>query len=193
MSPPIAIAPAARSTLAAAADTLIPGASGMPRPSEVGIVEFLARMVAPADATFAYYPFATEGDLEVLVGQLGEDLADVDADERQRRLAALEQADEGFGLFWKLRELVYFGYYSRPAVTLALRALLPAARDYHGAPQPAGYAEVIEDWPADRYRDNRGRYTPTEQVRPLDREALARVLAAQRAADRGRALDERPS
>ncbi len=193
MSPPIALSPAVRSTLAAAADTLIPGTRGMPRPSEVGIVEFVARMVAPADATFAHYPFATRDDLEALVGQLGEDLANLDADERQRRLAALERADEGFGLFWKLRELVYFGYYSRPAVTLALRALLPAAGDYHGAPQPAGYAEVIEDWPADRYRENRGRYTPTEQVRPLDREALAGVLAAQRAADRGRALDERPS
>lgn len=193
MSTPIAIAPAARSSLAAAADTLIPGASGMPRPSEVGIVEFIARMTAPADATFAHYPFATQDDLDALVGQLGEDFADADTGERQRRLAALEQADEGFGLFWKLRELVYFGYYSRPAVTLALRALLPAAHDYHGAPQPAGYAEVIEDWPADRYRDNRGRYTPTEQVRPLDRKALARVLAAQRAADRGRPLDERAS
>jgi hypothetical protein len=66
-----------------------------------------------------------------------------------------------------LRDLVYFGYYSHPLVVRALNEQIPAARDYHQTPQPAGYMEGLEPWAQESLTKVKGTYLRTEDVVPL--------------------------
>ena len=89
---------------------------------------------------------------------------------RTEAIAALESAEDQ--LFAQLRSLVYYGYYSRPEVTIAIRKNLPAGRDYHGPPLPCGYLETTEPWDEETLsvagEGGGAIYIETDAVRPLD-------------------------
>ena len=131
--------------LNAVADTMVPGGAGYPAPSEVDIVDFVGRYLTPSGYRSKHYPFAAEDEFKAGLDRLGQDFVDADADGRRAALAALEQ-DEDDPLFGQLRAFVYYGYYARPEVTIAIRRNMPAARDYHGPPLPYGYLNCIEPW-----------------------------------------------
>lgn len=152
--------------LNAAADELIPPGDGFPAPSSVGIVEFVGRYVTPEGAAVKFYPLAAERDFKQHLDALGQDFARADSATKLDILRRLEREEPAF--FEQLRGLVYYGYYSRPQVVQAIRENLPAGRDYHGPPQPYGYLAVIEPWDATMFAFGRGRYTATEDVKPVD-------------------------
>lgn len=160
--------------LGAFADTLIPPGGGFPAPSEARIVEdFICRYVAAESAETVYPPAVTEGDLATLGAALGAGFAGAAAAQRTDTVAVLEA--ERPELFGRLRMLVYAGYYSRPPVRAAIASELEAGRDYRGAPLPYGYDDVIEDWDESLLSDVGG-YRATDEVGPVDRGALARLV-----------------
>lgn len=130
--------------LRAAADTIIPPADGWPTASETDIVTFVGRYVTPSGYQNKHFPFAEEDAFKAGVDRLGAAFVDGDVAARTAAIEALEKAEDP--LFEQLRALVYYGYYSRPEVTLAIRAHVPAGKDYHGPPLPYGYLEVTEPW-----------------------------------------------
>ena len=162
-------------TLAAFADTLIPGGQGFPPPSAIRIVEdFMTRYVAPDGTAPLYLPAVTMSDVSALVEAVGSGFAAAAASERAAAVASLEQAQPE--LFERLRALVYAGYYSRPETRTAIANTVEAGRDWRGAPQPYGYLDVIEPWD-ESLLSSRGSYIKTEDMRPIDPEALARLRA----------------
>ena len=70
----------------------------------------------------------------------------------------------------QLRALVYYGYYSRPVVTLAINKNLPAGRDYHGPPLPYGYLATLEPWDEELLAQahDQGSYLETDEVTRVD-------------------------
>lgn len=130
--------------LNAVADTLIPPGGGFPAPSEVDVVGFVGRYLAPSGTRAVHYPFAAEDEFKAAVDGLGQRFVDADEAGRTAEIAGLERDDETF--FGQLRSLVYYGYYSMTEVTLAIRRNVPAGRDYHGPPQPYGYLDTTEPW-----------------------------------------------
>lgn len=147
--------------LRTAADLIIPPGGGFPAPSEVRVVEdFMVKYIAPEEEEPKYFPMVGERqfkeDLDALSKAFGES---------HDNEAALQQVERENPVFFEsLRGLVYFGYYSRPEVILAMNSQLQAGRDYRRAPQPYGYLDVIEDWPDDTEWPTRGSYTSTEAV-----------------------------
>ncbi|TDD30006.1 gluconate 2-dehydrogenase subunit 3 family protein [Kribbella turkmenica] len=130
--------------LGAIADELIPAGDGFPAPSSVGVVEeFFTRYVTPADIVVNRFPYARETEFKAAVDALADDFLAANSAGRVNQLANLERDEPDF--FGQLRALTYGGYYSRPAVLVALRSL-PAGRDYHGAPLPRGYDQTTADW-----------------------------------------------
>jgi hypothetical protein len=168
-----------RAILRAASDEIIPPGEGFPAPSEVGVVEdFMPRYITPLGEEPRHFPFVAHEQFSTAVDALGQRFLDAGPEERVETLRAVERDDPIF--FGQLRDLVYYGYYSRAAVTDAIRAHLPAGGDYHGAPQPYGYAGVIEDWDLSRLPRGRGRYIPTDRVRSIAvRPAGAAAVGAQ--------------
>ena len=161
--------------LAAVADTLIPAGDGFPVPSELRIVEdFMTRYVAAGD-TALYLPGVSEADVAALAGRLAEGFASAAEPERTAAVTELESAEPE--LFGRLRALVYAGYYSRPGVRAAIAAQLTAGHDFRGAPQPYGYADVIEEWDMDLIK-REGSYIATEDVVRVDAVKLAALVAA---------------
>jgi hypothetical protein len=156
--------------LNAVADTMIPPADGWPSPSEVDIVTFAGRYITPAGYKNKHYPFATEDEFKAGLDRLGADFVNGSQQARTEAIAALESAEDP--LFEQLRALVFYGYYSRPEVTMAIRKNLPAGRDYHGPPLPYGYLETTEPWDEETLsaagEGNGGTYLETDAVRPLD-------------------------
>lgn len=161
----------------AIADEIIPPASGWPAPSEVHIVGFFARYVTPRGKPAKYYPFATEDQFKRDLETLGEAFLD---EPRERKVARLKQLeDSGSEFFEQLRGLTYYGYYAQPEIVAAIRENIPAARDYHGPPQPYGYLEVTEPWDDTPFPHGRGMFVPTEQVRRVEiPESLKRLFAS---------------
>jgi hypothetical protein len=150
--------------LKAASDEIIPPGAGFPAPSAVGVVEdFMPRYITPRGEEPQHFPFVAEAEFKSAVDALGQGFVDAGSDRRVEMLRAVERDNSTF--FVHLRDLVYYGYYSRPAVTEAIRANLEAGRDYHGAPQPYGYAETMEDWDVSMLPRGRGRYIPTAEVK----------------------------
>ena len=150
--------------LKAASDEIIPPGDGFPAPSTVGVVEdFIPRYITPRDEEPQHYPFVAEADFKASVDALGQRFLDSHSAKRVEMLRATERDDPSF--FLELKSLVYYGYYSRPVVTEAIRHNLEAGRDYRGAPQPYGYAQCIEDWDMSKLPRGRGRYIPTGEVR----------------------------
>ena len=155
--------------LNAVADTMIPAGGGFPAPSEVEVVNFCARYVTPADHELKYFPLAAEETFKRRLADLGQEFVDGSASARAERIRSLEEGDEGEQeLFTQLRALVYYGYYSSPVVTEAIRRNLPAAHDYHGPPQPYGYVGKVEPWPEGAFDDPEGSYIETEDIVLID-------------------------
>jgi gluconate 2-dehydrogenase subunit 3-like protein len=151
-------------TLEAAADELIPGGDGFPAPSEVNIVNYIARYVTPRGKDNTQFPNAHEDDFKAKVdGLLGQAFVDADASSRVATLKRIEVEQAEF--FEQLRNLVYYGYYSRREVVRAINRNLPAGRDYHASPQPYGYWEVIEPWDESLLTDVVGDYIRTEDAK----------------------------
>lgn len=164
-SPPVRFTALQRAVLDTAADLIIPPGRGFPAPSEVEIVEFVARYVTPASEEVKYFPLAAEHTFKDQLNRLGQAFLDAVPSRQIAALTALEQGEEGDATFFEqLRALVYYGYYARAEVTAAIRRNLPAGRDYHGPPQPYGYDDSIERWP-DREFPKRGTFIATEDVR----------------------------
>src|ERR1700712_5524625 len=108
----------------AAADTIIPPHPDWPRASELDLVAFVGRYVTPSGFRNKHFPFATEDRFKAGLDRLGQAFVDAGAPARTAAIAALENAEDP--LFEQLRALVYYGYYSRPAVTRAIQCNLPA-------------------------------------------------------------------
>jgi hypothetical protein len=150
--------------LKAASDEIIPPGHGFPAPSTVGVVEdFIPRYITPRGEVPAHFPFVAEAEFKASVDALGQRFLDSPSARRVEMLRATEHDDPTF--FVELKTLVYYGYYSRPVVTDAIRHNLEAGRDYRGAPQPYGYARCIEDWDLTKLPRGRGRYVPTADVK----------------------------
>lgn len=154
--------------LLAAADTLIPPSPGWPAPSEVGIVTFIGRYVTPSGYRNKHFPFAEEDAFKAGLDRLGAAFVAADEQERIDVIAKLEKDEDP--LFEQLRALVYYGYYSRPEVVIAIRKNLPAGKDYHGPPLPYGYLETLEPWDEETLAaaGGPGTYTETDAVTRVD-------------------------
>jgi hypothetical protein len=156
--------------LNAVADTLIPAAPGWPLPSEVDVAGFAGRYVTPSGYRNKHYPFATEDEFKAGLDQLGKGFAEGTEQSRTEAIAALESAEDP--LFEQLRALVYYGYYSRPEVTIAVRKNIPAGADFHGPPLPYGYLETTEPWDEETLsvagESANAIYVETDDVRPVD-------------------------
>lgn len=166
--------------LAAVADTLIPASDGWPAPSEVDIVTFIGRYVTPTGYRNKHFPFAVEDEFVAGLDRLGADFLAADTAGRVAAIAALEKSEDP--LFEQLRSLVYYGYYSRPEITIALRRNLPAGRDYHGPPLPYGYLDTTEDWDEQTLASAGGTTTfvATEDVRRVDLSGIEWLNAPQK-------------
>lgn len=153
-----------------AADLLIPPGGGFPAPSEVEILDFIARYVTPASREVKYFPLAAEYAFKDRLNALGQEFLDVLPSERNAKLKSLQESEneDEAAFFEQLRSLVYYGYYARPEVVAAIRKTLPAGRDYHGPPLPYGYDSVIEPWPEGILNYERGSYIATEAVTRID-------------------------
>jgi len=163
--------------LRAASDEIIPPGDGFPAPSEVGVVEdFMPRYITPAGEEPTHFPFVAEDRYKAAAETLGQEFVDAGSDRRVEILARVERDQPEF--FDQLRSLVYYGYYSRPAVTEAIRVNLEAGHDYRGAPQPYGYVGTIEDWDLTALPRGRGRYIPTTQVKRVQVQPASETLVA---------------
>ena len=152
----------------AVADTLVPPGNGFPAPSEVDVVGFFGRYLAPSGTKAVHYPFAEEDAFKAKLDELGEAFVNADEAARTDAIGRLEREDEEF--FGQLRSLTYYGYYSMTEVTLAIRKNIPAGKDYHGPPQPYGYLDTTEPWD-DASLSTRGGtadYIATEDVTRVD-------------------------
>jgi hypothetical protein len=168
LAAPIRFTDAQAAVINAVADTLIPPGRGFPAPSEVDVVDFFGRYLAPSGTRAVHYPFAAEDEFKAKLDGLGEAFANAGEAGRADALGRLERDDEEF--FGQLRSLAYYGYYSMTEVTLAIRKNIPAGKDYHGPPQPYGYLDTTEPWD-DATLSTRGGtadHIATEDVRRVD-------------------------
>lgn len=126
-------------------DELIPPGDGFPAPSSVHVVEtFFTRYIAPSGSRTVHFPGAAEDTFKAALDEFAPAIEGLEQDGRVAALKELERSHPDF--FGQLRALTYAGYYSRPIVVAALRANLPAARDYNGPPLPYGYDRTTADW-----------------------------------------------
>ncbi|NMR21695.1 gluconate 2-dehydrogenase subunit 3 family protein [Cellulomonas fimi] len=165
--------------LDAVADEIIPGGDGFPAPSSVNIVGFFARYVTPASEEAKWYPFLPEIEFKARLGKLAGKLMARDPLGRVEVLRRLEADDAEF--FTRVRDVVYYGYYSRPEVIRAINIHLEAGKDYRYSPQPFGYSDSMADWDEALLSRVTGTYIRTQDVRPVD---LPDDLAARRAVKR---------
>lgn len=70
-------------------------------------------------------------------------------------------------LFERIYRLVIHGYYAHPEVV----ARLAREWDFHGPPQPRGYADAVEPWNLALLNHGCGGYTPTDAVVPIHDDA----------------------
>ncbi|MDF2977404.1 MAG: hypothetical protein K0S40_2132 [Actinomycetospora sp.] len=159
--------------LLAAADTIIPPHPDWPSASEVGIVAFVGRYVTPTGYRNKHFPFAEEDAFKAGLDALGPAFVAGDLEERIDAIARLEKNEDR--LFEQLRALVYYGYYSRPEVVLAIRRNVPAGKDYHGPPLPYGYLETLEPWDEETlaHAGGPGTYLETDAVTRVDLSQLS--------------------
>ncbi|MDD7939749.1 gluconate 2-dehydrogenase subunit 3 family protein [Actinomycetospora lutea] len=174
---PITFSDTQAAVIDAAADTLIPPHPDWPTASEQDLLTFVGRYVTPSGYRNKHFPFATEDEFKAGLDRLGQAFVDADTRGRTDAIAALEKASqEGTDpLFEQLRALVYYGYYSRPVVTLAINRNLPAGRDYHGPPLPYGYLQTTEPWDEDllTQAQENGSYLETDDVVRVDLSQLS--------------------
>jgi hypothetical protein len=151
--------------LNAAADELIPGSDGFPAPSDVDVISFITRYVAPSGQEPKWYPFLGEDDVKARLDALGDGFAGAAPEQRVRLLQELEHDEPEF--FGRLRDVVYHAYYSRAEVVHAINRNLTAGRDYRTTPLPYGYSDVMDDWDDELLGRVRGSYKRTEDVTSL--------------------------
>ena len=165
---PVTFTDSQAAVINAVADTMIPPGRGFPAPSEVDVVDFFGRYLAPSGTRAVHYPFAEEDAFKAKLDGLGDAFVHADGASRTDTLGRLEQDDEEF--FGQLRALTYYGYYSMAEVTLAIRKNVPAGKDYHGPPQPYGYLGTTEPWDDTTLATRGGTadYIATEDVRRVD-------------------------
>lgn len=165
---PVRFTDAQAAVLRAVADTLIPPHPDWPAASEVDIVTFVGRYVTPTGYANKHFPFAEEDAFTAGLDALGAAFVDGSPAARTTAIDALEKAEDP--LFEQLRALVYYGYYSRPEVTLAIRRNVPAGRDYHGPPLPYGYLDSTEPWDEETLAAAGGGsgFLATEDVKRVD-------------------------
>jgi hypothetical protein len=110
------LATAARGTLGAAADAIIPADGRMPASTAVGAVRYIDR-IAGTDARVA--DLLHEG-LRAIEAQATASYANgfdgLSAEQQAEVLAHIEQTDRPAGFFAALRDLVYEAYYTQPQV-----------------------------------------------------------------------------
>ncbi len=164
--PGISITPTQTSVLNAMADRLIPGGGGFPAPSEVDVVSFFRRYIAPEGQEPKWFPFIGESEFHARLDALGEEFVRSSPAAQVETLQTLEKTEEFF--FARIRDLTYYAYYSRPAVITAINANLEAGKDLRNSPQPFGYSDTMDDWDEQLLSRVRGTYTRTEDVRPVE-------------------------
>ena len=159
--------------LDAAADTMIPPAAGWPAPSEVDIVTFAGRYISPAGYQAKHFPWADADSFAAGLDRLGQQFVDGSVADRTAAIEELEKNEDA--LFDQLRALVYYGYYSRPEVVIAIRKNVPAGKDYHGPPLPYGYIATLEDWDEETLAQasEKGSYLATDEVERVDLSQLS--------------------
>jgi hypothetical protein len=157
----------------ALADTIIPPAAGWPSASEVDLVSFCGRYITPSGYRNKHFPFAECDSFTAALDELGQAFVDSGPADRAKAIEALEKAGQEEGgnpFFSQIRALVYYGYYSRPEVVIAIRKNVPAGKDYHGPPLPYGYIQSLEPWDETTLAqaNENGSYLETEQVERVD-------------------------
>ena len=154
--------------LNAFADTMIPPHDDWPTPSDIGICVFVGKYITPTGYKNKHFPFADEDGVKAGLDKLGQAFVDADLKARTNAIRALEESTDP--LFEQLRALVYYGYYSRPEVTLAIKKNVPAGKDYHGPPLPYGYLEFTEEWDETLLASagSTGSYLATDDVHRVD-------------------------
>jgi hypothetical protein len=152
--------------LNALADEIIPPGNGFPAPSRVDIVGFFARYVTPACHEPKWYPFFGEADFRARLDALAAGVLAADSAGRVEVLRGLEADDAAF--FERLRDIVYFGYYSRPEVVRAINDNLAGGKGYRSTPQPFGYLDTMAGWDEALLARVHGSYRHTEDVVALD-------------------------
>ncbi|MGW4031523.1 hypothetical protein ACWEFL_19780 [Streptomyces sp. NPDC004838] len=154
--------PALVAVLTAAADRMIPPEGDWPLPSGTALEGFLGDALRSRESDAR----TVRGIRARLDGLCDGDFPSAPGAAQDAALISLEAADPA--AFRTLRELVYYGYYSRPEVAEVIRKVLDC--DYHSPPQPLGYR--IDDAPF-LTPPARGHYTPTSAMRSAyDRTAL---------------------
>jgi hypothetical protein len=135
-----------RRTLHAVVDTLIPPEDGWPPAAQLDIGSLIAAYVIPDDWELSLFPHVREAELRERLTSLGGAFAGADLDARVEILRRLErdEPDE----FARLHDLVYYVFYGHPKVAALIGDRSRWGRDFHGAPQPIGYREVLEAWDA---------------------------------------------
>jgi hypothetical protein len=146
-----ALAPAELKQIVQAADAMIPGGGGWPRPSDTEMLAYI-REGARRAADVALLREA----LQAVGAALNDGAVALEAQlsrlRTERPLA-----------FRVLQEFVYYAYYAQPEVVRAVRELLDC--DYISPPQPHGYAMP----PDAGIVPSRGHtYVPTHEVRRVD-------------------------
>lgn len=123
-------------------DALLPGGDGYPSGCRAQVPRFIEERCSPDDV----------GRLAAIIGEA----ACSSASEATSHLEGLERED-ALSFQW-LRQFVYHGYYASHRVIAAMN---DHGYDYHGAPQPLGYAlPGVTGLPAHA----RGSYVKTEEV-----------------------------
>ncbi len=133
-----------------AADHMIPGGDGWPKPSSTDVAGYIARGARrKADVDM----------LSQVAQQLRSSLGSANA-----LASALTQVQESQPVAFRvLQEFVYYAYYAQQDVVRAIRDLLDC--DYISPPQPRGY-EMLPD---DEIAPSRAHsYVPTHAVRRVD-------------------------
>ena len=162
-------------TLAAFADTLIPGDSEFPRASATDVVALMAERLeetrgpGTSDALCRLLDILAGGSLEAL-----------NHADRANAVAALESSDP-IRFIWA-RTALYYSYYQQPKVVAAIRSM---GFVYNDAPLPEGYAMLPFD-PAPGgtapLTNVGGSYKRTAEIARVE----LGPLAAQRASELGR-------
>ena len=165
---PVAFTDTQTAVINAIADTMVPPGNGFPAPSEVNVVSFFGRYLAPSGTRAVHYPFAAEDEFKAKLDALGDAFVNADEAGRTDTIGRLERDDEEF--FGQLRSLAYYGYYATTEVTLAIQKNIPAGKDYHGPPQPYGYLDSTEPWDDESLSTRGGAadHLATDEVKRVD-------------------------
>lgn len=164
--------------LNAISDQIIPPSGGFPAPSDVDVVSFFAKYIAPEGVQPKWFPFIAERDFREKLDNLGANFVALTAREKTDALRHIERTDPLY--FSRLRDMVYYAYYSRPRVVDAINANLKAGHDLRYAPQPYGYSDSIDDWEDALFESIPGTYIKTEEVRRVELpDSLARLSSPQ--------------